>query len=88
MKTSMVRTYLHIASQTDSKATYLAKAANKPKAQVLREALEVGLHEISKDQQASGTAALMAFAQKAKAMNFTGGPTDLAANHDKYTWDD
>lgn len=84
----MVRTYLHIAPQINSKISYIAKATKKPKAQVLREALELGLNEIGKNQKAQGTVALVAFARKAKLANFTGKPLDLAKNHDKYTWDD
>lgn len=64
---------------------YTAKSNHKPKAEVIREALEEGLKSVqSQDKSAK---ALLKLAKLAEQLpNDPNTPKDLSTNHDYYLW--
>lgn len=82
----MLKTYLYIPEQLEEKITYTAKAQNKSKAEVIRQALEKGITAMQYQGTASAEV-LLKIAELGKKMNIK-GPKDLSTNMDKYLWED
>lgn len=84
---TMLRINTYIPEDLNKKLDFIAKFERKAKAEVIREALEVGLKKI---QAKSSTAqALLDFAKKAEQVPTKGSiPEDFIGNLDYYTWGD
>ena len=80
----MLKTYLYIPEQLNSKINYTAKAQNKSKAEVMRQALENGLQKF-KGQGNAGVEALFKLAELGKRYKLK-GPKDSSMKMDEYLW--
>ena len=81
----MLRINIYIPEDLNTLLTVAAQAKRKPKAEVIREALNVGMKVL---KPTSGSAqALITFANQAKEIPTTGNvPKDFVKNIDYYTW--
>lgn len=80
----MLKTYLYIPEQLETKITLTAKTQNKSKAEVIRQALEKGITAIAQEGTASAQVLLKLaeIGEKYKPK----GPKDLSENLDTYLW--
>ena len=80
----MLKTYLYIPEQLEEKIVYIAKALKQSKAEVIRQALEKGIHAI----QRQGTASAQALLEVAKLgkKHHIKGPKDSSERMDDYLW--
>ncbi len=78
----MLKTYLYVPDHLNERLNNAARAQNKSKAEVMRQALEKGLDATEKKGGAEVLLKLAEFAKKHKVK----GPGDLSANHDYYLW--
>ena len=82
----MQRFYIYLTDEQHQKIEQAAQIANKPKAEVIRAALDKGLVPSQNNSSASAQA-LLKFAQQAEAIPTVGQiPTDFVTNLDFYTW--
>lgn len=77
----MIRTQIYLPKSLYQAIDLVARRDKKPKAQVIREALEKGVKKEQKKHNAGK--ALLEFAELGKRLNLK-GPTDLSTNHNKY----
>lgn len=82
---NMLKTYLYIPERLDKKIKQTAKAQNKSKAEIMRQALEKGIPAVNEYNNAS-TEILFKIAELGKK-NKIKGPKDSSINMDKYLWD-
>lgn len=80
----MQRTHIYLPEQINREIAYLANRQGKSKAEVTRNILEAGL-KVVQPKKSSSAQALLDIAKKAEKLNVS-GPSDLAFNHDYYTW--
>lgn len=80
----MLKTYLYVPGELEERINRTAKAQNKSKAEVIRQALQRGISDLEK-QQAGGAEVLLKLAEIAKKYNVK-GPKDASINHDYYLW--
>lgn len=81
----MVKTYLYIPEKLQERITEAATAQNKPKAEILRQAIEKGLaNQVPEDPSASAKT-LLQLAEIGQRHKLD-GPRDLSKNMDKYLW--
>ncbi|MBI2596406.1 hypothetical protein HYW46_06795 [Candidatus Daviesbacteria bacterium] len=82
----MIRTQVYLTQELNRDIQILAQSNNKPKAEVIREALSKGLKIISprKPNTKKGLLALAELGEKLKIK----GPPDLSANIDKYLYEE
>ena len=81
----MLRTYLYIPEQLQEKIIHTAKNQNKSKAEVIRQALEKGIAQVTQQGTASAQV-LLKLAELGKQQNLK-GPRDSSEKMDKYLWD-
>jgi len=81
----MLKTYLYIPEQLEKKISYTAKAQNKSKAEVIREALEKGISAIQY-QGTESAEVLLKIAELGKKLHVK-GPKDSSTRMDEYLWD-
>ena len=81
----MLKTYLYVPEELAKKITQTAKAQNKSKAEVIRQALEKGLKEGFKNQGNAGLEVLFKLAELGKKYKLR-GPKDSSARMDEYLW--
>lgn len=81
----MIRTQIYLPKDLYYEIEFRAKRENKPKAAVIRDALENGLNQ-NRPKKNAGTA-LLEIAAMAKKYKWK-GPKDLSINHDKYLYED
>lgn len=79
----MIRTQIYLPKQLYQEVDWVAKKERKPKAQVIREAIE---KDMGKKRGNAGDA-LLKLAAMAKKYKWK-GPKDLSTNHDKYLYED
>lgn len=80
----MLKTYLYIPEYLEKKIRITAKAQNKSKAEVMRQALQEGLN-VAEKQSKGGAEVLLKIAELAEK-NKVRGPRDASVNHDYYLW--
>lgn len=80
----MQRTHIYLPEEINREIAYLANRQGKSKAEVTREILEAGL-KVVEPKKSSSAQALLDIAKEAEKLNIS-GPSDLAFNHDYYTW--
>ncbi len=80
----MLKTYLYIPEHINNKINQTAAAQKKPKAEIIRRALEEGFEAMER-QKNGGTDVLLALSEYAKKYKVK-GPKDLSVNHDYYLW--
>lgn len=80
----MLKTYLYVPEELKEKIIRTAKAQNKSKAEIMRQALREGIESLRR-KQASGAEVLLELAELAKK-NHVSGPKDGSINHDYYLW--
>lgn len=80
----MLKTYLYVPESLEEKITRSAKAQNKSKAAVIRQALEEGLSSLE-EKGKGGAEVLLKLSEWAKKNNVK-GPRDGSVNHDYYLW--
>ena len=80
----MLKTYLYIPEFLNEKITLAALNQKKSKAEIIRQALEKGISELSQ-QGAVSAQALLRLAQVGEKFQ-PQGPKDLSANLNKYLW--
>ncbi len=82
----MQRFYIYITDEQQKTIEQKARIANKPKAEVVREALDKGLAN-NKNSGSVSAQALLEFAKQAEAIPTVGQiPDDFIKNMDFYTW--
>lgn len=81
----MLKTYLYIPEQLEEKIIHTAKAQNKSKAEVIRQALEKGIATMQYEGTASAEV-LLKIADLGKKYNVK-GPKDSSTRMDEYLWD-
>ncbi len=81
----MLKTYVHVPEELNKKINLTAKAQNKSKAEIIRQALEKGIVEVSQQGTASAQA-LLKIAEIGKKYKLK-GPKDLSTNMNKYLWE-
>jgi len=79
----MIRTQIYLPKELYQEIDLVAKKENKPKAQVIREAVKSVL-EARKESIGEALGRLM---EAGKKFRFH-GPKDLSANHDKYLYEE
>lgn len=80
----MQRTHIYLPEEINREIAYLAHRQGKSKAEITRKILEAGLRVVE-PKKSSSAQALLDIAERAKKLNIF-GPSDLAFNHDYYTW--
>lgn len=81
----MQRITVHISDETRNRIDLAAKAKQKVAAELIREAIDVGLKKIY--PPSSSAQALLNMAKLAeKTPTKPGSPTDISENHDYYAW--
>lgn len=81
----MLRINIYIPEDLNQKLNFTAKYKRKAKAEVVREALEVGLREIQPKSSTAKT--LLTLAKMAEKVPTKGDlPKDFIKNLDYYTW--
>ena len=81
----MLRTYLYIPEHLQEKIIHTAKNQNKSKAEVIRQALEKGIAQVTQQGTASAQV-LLKLAELGKQQNLK-GPKDSSEKMDEYLWD-
>lgn len=82
----MQRFYIYLTDEQQKKIEQTARITNKPKSEVVREALDKGLVHNKKAGSVSALA-LLKFAKQAGAIRTVGKiPKDFIKNMDYYTW--
>lgn len=82
----MQRFYIYLTDDQQKKIEQRAQITNKPKAEVVREALDKGLAR-SKNSGSVSAQALLNFAKEAEFVPTVGKiPRDFIKNIDYYTW--
>lgn len=81
----IIRTQVYLTKDLYHEIAFKAKRENKPKAVVIREALEEGLNK-QKPKRNAGTV-FLEIAEMAKKNNWK-GPKDLSTNIDKYLYEE
>lgn len=79
----MIRTQIYLPKELYQEVDWVAKKEKKPKAQVIREAIE---KDVGKKRGNAGDT-LLKLAAMAKKYKWK-GPKDLSTNHDKYLYED
>ena len=80
----MLKTYLYIPDQLEERINLTAKTQNKSKAEVIRQALEKGITQVSQQGTASAQV-LLKLAELGKQQNFK-GPKDSSDRMDELLW--
>jgi ABC-type Zn uptake system ZnuABC Zn-binding protein ZnuA len=80
----MLKTYLYIPENLDKKILFTAKAQNKSKAEVIRQALEKGIKQIKQESNASARV-LMKIAELGRKYKVK-GPKDSVERFDDYLY--
>ncbi len=81
----MQRISVFIPDETRKRINILARAKNKPEAQLVRDVIEEGLERLH--PKSSSAQALLDLAKMAeKFPTRPGDPTDISTNHDYYAW--
>lgn len=80
----MLKTYLYVPDHLNEQIVYLAKTHKKSKAEVIRQALEVGVAAVGQ-KPGGGAEVLLKLAEIGKKYKLK-GPKDLSKNMDKYLW--
>ena len=80
----MLKTYLYVPEELEEKLNRTAKAQNKSKAEVIRQALEKGITAVAHQGTASAQA-LLKIAQIGRKHNLH-GPKDGSERMDEYLW--
>lgn len=80
----MLKTYLYIPDHLEEKIRQTARMQKKSKAELMRQALEEGISNLTK-KQVGGAEVLLELAELARKHNIK-GPKDAAINHDYYLW--
>lgn len=78
----MLATTLYLPKDLYRKIGEMAVREQKAKAQIIREFVEAGVIQKRKSSGATAT-----FFKSLSQLILKGGPKDLAASHDHYTWD-
>lgn len=81
----MLKTYLYIPEQLEEKINYTAKAQNKSKAEIIRQALEKGITAIQ--YQGTASAEVLLKIAELGEKNKVKGPHDSSTRMDEYLWD-
>ena len=80
----MLKTYLYIPEQLEEKIVYTAKALKQSKAEVIRQAIEKGIHAVQRQGTVSAQA-LLEVAELGKKHQIK-GPKDSSERMDDYLW--
>lgn len=80
----MLRTYLYIPERLQEKINHTARNQNKSKAEVIRQALEKGITQVSQQGTASAKV-LLKLAELGKQQDLR-GPRDSSVKIDEYLW--
>ena len=80
----MFKTYLYIPEQLEEKLKIIAKTQKKSKAEVIRQALEKGIHNIQQQSTAS-VQVLFKIAELGKKYKVK-GPKDAVEHFDEYLY--
>jgi len=84
----MFRTNVYLTEQQEREIKLRAAIAKKPKAEVLREAIDKGL-KAAPIQKSASAEIFIKLARIAEQFRTKGtAPRDLSVNLDKYTWDE
>lgn len=81
----MLKTYLYVPEELERKIILTAKAQNKSKAEVIRQALEKGISAVAHQGTASAEV-LLKIAELGRKNNLK-GPKDSSSRMDEYLWD-
>lgn len=81
----MLKTYLYIPENLERQIVYTARAQNKSKAEIIRQALKKGMVSIQHQGTASAEV-LLKIAELGKK-NKVKGPKDSSTRMDEYLWD-
>lgn len=82
----MQRFYINLTPELSQKIDSKAQVAKKPKAEIAREALEIGLQQIGPNESTSAQA-LLNFVKMIEKIPTRGKvPKDAVENMDYYTW--
>lgn len=81
----MLKTYLYIPEHLNKKIDYTAKAQNRSKAEVIRQALEIGIGTVH--QQSTASAEVLLRIAELGRKNNVKGPKDSSTRMDEYLWD-
>ena len=82
----MQRFYIYLTDEQQKRIEQTAQITNKPKSEVVREALDRGLAH-NKNAGSVSAQALLEFAKQAEAIPTVGQiPDDFIKNMDYYTW--
>lgn len=82
----MQRFYINLTPQLSQRLEVKARVARKPKAEIAREALEIGLEQLEPNGAGSAQA-LLDFTKMMEAIPTKGKiPKDAVENMDYYTW--
>lgn len=83
--TGMLRINVYVPDELNKRLALTAKSGRKPKAEVIRQALEAGLKVIH--PKSTTAQALLDLAKMAeKIPSRPGNPNDVSINHDYYAW--
>lgn len=80
----MLKTYLYIPEQLEEKIVYTAKALRQSKAEVIRQAIEKGIHAVQ--QQGTASAEALLEVVKLGKKHQVKGPKDSSQRMDNYLW--
>ncbi len=80
----MLRTYLYIPDELEKKVIQTAKLRDKSKAEVIRQALEIGMAAIQQDDNSSAEV-LLKIAETGKKFKLS-GPKDSSQRIDELLW--
>lgn len=80
----MLKTYLYIPDNLEERINQTARIQKKSKAEVMRQALEEGINNLTK-KQVGGAEVLLKLAELGRKYNIR-GPRDASINHDYYLW--
>ena len=84
----MFRTNVYLTEEQEKGLRMRAAIAKKPKAEILRDFIDLGLKSASV-QKSTSTEAFLKLAKIADQFRNKGtAPENLSANIDKYTWDE
>lgn len=83
---NMQRFYIYLTDEQQRKIEQRARITNRPKSEVVREALDKGLAQ-NKKAGSKSAQALLEFAKQAESIPVEGQvPEDFIKNMDYYTW--
>lgn len=85
MSRKLIPTTIYLDPRVKKRLQIIARTRKSTDAEVIREALNVGLHSF-KTEVSPSIQGLKNIASEAKKMR-SKGPKDLSVNHDKYLWD-